>query len=66
SPVLLVDQSFGSGAYLQVFDLQGRSVYSDRLHADGRVELPLGSLSEGLYTMRLTGNGQVGIVRWVK
>jgi hypothetical protein len=66
SPVLLVDQSFGAGADLQVFDLQGRSVYSGRLASTGRVELPLGSLNEGLYTLRLTGNGQVGMVRWVK
>jgi len=66
SPVLLIDPSFGASADLQVFDLQGRSVYSDRLTSTGRVELPLGSLNEGLYTLRLTGNGQVGTVRWVK
>jgi hypothetical protein len=66
SPVLLVDQSFGAGADLQVFDIQGRSVYSGRLASTGPVELPLGSLNEGLYTLRLTGNGQVGTVRWVK
>lgn len=66
SPVLLIDPSFGAGSVLQVYDPQGRLAYATRLVSTDRVQLPLGGLAAGLYTIRLAGNGRAATVRWVK
>jgi hypothetical protein len=49
-----------SNAVLQVYDMNGRLVYSNRLISkNNRVELNVGGLSNGLYTIRIQdGNKQ--------
>lgn len=66
TPVLLMDEGHRTPTDLAVFDIQGRRVYSSTLPATDRVALPLSALKAGVYTIRVTGNGYVGTVRWVK
>ncbi len=66
NPVLLVGEDLRDATQLDVFDVQGRAVYSSTLPATDRVTLPLSGLNPGVYTLRVTGNGRVRNVRWVK
>ncbi len=66
NPVLLMDQVLRTVINLDVFDAQGRTVYSSAFPSTDRVTLPLSGLNPGVYTIRVTGNGRVGTVRWVK
>lgn len=66
APVLLLAPGFQVDPEVQVFDTQGRLAYAAQLPASARVKLPLGHLPEGLYTIRLIGNGNTATVRWVK
>lgn len=65
-PVLLMGQDLRAASSLDVFDAQGRTVYSSTLPSADRVALPLSGLKPGVYTIRISGNGLVGTVRWVK
>lgn len=66
APVLLFPSGFKGEVGIQVFDAQGRRAYAAQLPASDRVQLPLGHLPTGLYTIRLVGNGNIATVRWVK
>ncbi len=66
NPVLLMDQDLRAATGLNVFDAQGREVYHTAVPATDRVALPLSGLNPGVYTIRVTGSGGVGTVRWVK
>ncbi|MEO7080288.1 MAG: T9SS type A sorting domain-containing protein [Flavobacteriales bacterium] len=66
NPVLLVGEDLRDATQLDVFDVQGRVIYRSTLPATDRVTLPLSGLNPGVYTLRVTGNGRVGTVRWVK
>lgn len=66
APVLLLAPGFRTGTDVQVFDAQGRSVYSAQLPSVDRAPLPLASLPGGLYTIRITGKGNTALVRWMK
>lgn len=66
NPVVLI-QAGSSTARLAVFDLQGKQVYAREVPVSAsRLELPLGTLPQGMYTIRLLGSGNGDVLRWVK
>ena len=65
-PVLLLDQTTRSPTELKVFDAEGRTVYSATVPSTERMALPLNGLKPGVYTIHLSGNGNMATVRWVK
>ncbi len=66
NPILLLDKESRDADHLDVFDAQGRKVYTSTLLSTDRIALPLRGLNPGIYIIRVTGNGRVGIVRWMK
>jgi hypothetical protein len=64
-PVVLFPAG-SSAARLAVFDLQGKQVYAGEVPASAtRMELPLGTLPQGMYTIHLLGSSS-DVLRWVK
>lgn len=65
-PVLLLDPGTNTATDLDLFDAQGRTVYSSTVPSTDRIVLPLSGLKPGMYIIRLSGNGNRATVRWVK
>ncbi len=65
APALLLPPTFRGGAEVEVFGAQGKLAYAGRLNGGSRVQLPLGGLPHGLYSIRVIANGSTAVVRWV-